>query len=78
MARSRIQLTYDKQTGRYELVVDMEQETLDLRRHNQRHDELAREFAGGDAEIEEVEPGGGGTRGEAAAPRSNAGRLQDR
>ncbi len=38
MARGKISLTYDKKTGKYKIIFDMEQETLDIREHDRRHD----------------------------------------
>lgn len=57
MTRARIRLVYDKKTARYDLLVDMEQDTLDQRRHNARHERLVREFAGADAAVETVSGG---------------------
>ena len=65
MARAQIRLVYDKATGRHELIFDLEQETLDQRRHNARHEQLVREFVGDDAAVETVAP--------ADAPRERAG-----
>lgn len=51
MARAKITVVYDKKTGRHEILVDMDQEVLDVRRHNRAHDRLVRELAGPDAEV---------------------------
>lgn len=59
MARAKITVVYDKKTGRHEILVDMEQEVLDLRRHNRAHDRLVRDLAGEDADV--TVDGGPGT-----------------
>lgn len=58
MARAKITVVYDKKTGRHEILVDMDQEVIDLRRHNRAHDRLVRELAGPDADVQvDADPG---------------------
>ena len=54
MAKAKIQVVYDKKTGKHEILFDMEQDTLDLRLHNREHEQLVRAMVGEDATIESV------------------------
>jgi len=73
MAKAKLHLVYNRKTGRYEILCDMEQETLNEKVHNRAHDRLVREFAGSEAKIEVAGPGEQPAAAESEPERPHAG-----
>jgi len=44
MARAKITFFYNLKTGEYEIRFDMEQETINISRHDKLHEELIKKF----------------------------------
>ncbi len=59
MPKGKIILKYDKKTGKYEIIFDMEQETINLREHDRIHDkEFVRKIVGDKMEVIKEEESG--------------------
>jgi hypothetical protein len=57
MSKGKIKLFYDKNTGEYNIVFEMEQDTMNLKVHNEKHNEFVRDMVGDSVEVQKDDIG---------------------